>query len=189
MSRSMHIAKSGKQSGRWVTCPAEKKCRIGGTHTTATALQAAKKFAGVSKIEDLTQEHYVDYLKSMLSGNTKPVAPTNTVQPAPRQRRVSSYDSFNQETPDERTERLAREDNEDGKVTFERDFVINSRLRWKAFLNTAMSMDVHIDHKTIGEAGKFFYDGGRNFEFKKEQIRIPEEKVQEFKIRTENYIK
>lgn len=186
----MHIAQRGAKSGQWVTCPAESKCRVGGTHTTASSLQDAKRWAGVPKVADLTQEHYIDYLKSKLSSqtDTSKTVPNPAPSVVARPRRVNSYDSFTAETPDERTERIARENNEDGKVTFERDFTIKSRTRWLAFLNTTMAMDVHIDFDTLRNAGKFFAEGGRNFEFKKEQIRVPEEKVEEFKVRTDYYI-
>lgn len=189
----MHIAQRGAKSGQWVTCPAQSNCRVGGTHTTASALQDAKRWAGVPKVADLTQQHYIDYLKSKLSSSdvTQNSEPVRNVKPSPivrPRRRVNSYDSFTAETPDERDERIARENNEDGKVTFERDFTIKSRTRWLAFLNTTMAMDVHIDFDTLRNAGKFFAEGGRNFEFKKEQIRVPEEKVEEFKVRTDYYI-
>lgn len=183
MSRSMHIAKTGKKAGQWVTCSAETNCRNGGTHTSAAALQSAKKWAGVNKLENLTQEHYIDYLKSRLSKSD-----TETSTPQKDSTIVAKTDHWKKETRDERSARIARENNDDGKVIFEKDFVIKSRLRWKAFLDTAISMDVHIDFDTIGDAGKFFAEGGRGFSFKKEQIRVPKEKVEEFKVRTNYYI-
>jgi hypothetical protein len=67
MTRKMHIAASGKEAGKWVTCDATSKCRVGGTHTTSDSLQAAKKWANKNKISDITQEEYIGFLKDRLN--------------------------------------------------------------------------------------------------------------------------
>jgi hypothetical protein len=67
MTRKMHIAKSGKDSGKWVTCPAQTKCRIGGVHTTSASLKDAKSFAGKKRIGEITYKEYVGYLKTKIA--------------------------------------------------------------------------------------------------------------------------
>jgi hypothetical protein len=42
MSTRKHIAKSGKQQGQWVNCPAGTKCRNGGMHIDDATLQATR---------------------------------------------------------------------------------------------------------------------------------------------------
>lgn len=42
MSTRKHIAKSGKQQGQWVNCPAGIKCRNGGMHIDDATLQATR---------------------------------------------------------------------------------------------------------------------------------------------------
>jgi len=182
----MHIANSGKQVGQWVTCSAIHKCRISGTHTAAATLQDAKKWAGKDKLSELTEADYVDFLKAKLT------APVNTTL-APKYSRSSSspsrkYDFLDHETTDEKTQRFARENDLDGKVEFNKTFSIRTRLRWKAFHQTVIDMGVDIPFEIVKDAGLYFAQGGRDYQFTDFPMRIREDKLDEFKFRIGNYI-
>jgi hypothetical protein len=195
----MHIAGSGKQAGQWVTCPAEEKCRIGGTHTTATSLQEAKKWAGKSKIADLSQQDYIGFLKAKLGSpvgtvveprlteTQNNVTPATVTQDRPRVRR-GPVEFFDRETADERDARYGRENNLDGKVAVTKTFSIRTRLRWRAFYQTVMDMNIEMPLDQIQEAAQYFHQGGRDYEFKDLSMRISKDKVEEFNFRVANYI-
>ena len=179
MSRKMHIAATGKQAGQWVTCAATTQCKVGGAHTTATSLQEAKKWSGKKKLEEVTGQDYVDFLQTKISN---PVAtPTKT---SPKRANVG----LQRETVDERTQRYASENNLDGKVALENDFRIKTRLRWQAFHQAAIQMGVEIPLDKVKEAGQYFAQGGRDFDFKGIEMKIRPEKLQEFKAKTQNYV-
>lgn len=56
MSQKYHIAKSGKQAGKYVACHAEKACRNGGKHIDQTAYNKLSKINNIDDIFTLVEK-------------------------------------------------------------------------------------------------------------------------------------
>jgi hypothetical protein len=178
------------------------RSKVSEAATTSTPDQATS-----AKPANMSQEDYIRSLRQKLADKTRTeqhtVQATAALNERKAQRASQIATSLDErralraqrrdellmgETRDEKDQRYARENNLDGLVPFEQNFSIRTRLRWNAFHETAMEMGVYIPLDTVKEAGRYFAQGGRNFEFKNVPLRLKADKMDEFLFKTQNFI-
>jgi hypothetical protein len=154
-TRKMHIAKSGKQAGQWVSCTAQGMCRNGGTHITDDELKKVKKWSGKKAVADLTIQDHVNYLKEYLN-------PSKIFE--------------DRMTPDEVDQAYTRLDPHNGKVEQSVDLSFGKN-QWMDFLQKSFIYGVDIPLDTVKKGGASFREGNRTLNLKGVQLNGKEESV------------
>jgi hypothetical protein len=165
----MHVASKGKFAGKWVRCPAQGKCRVGGTHVSSEELKEVKKWVEKKKLADVTPQDRVSYKKAVLDGQAAPVSQPvakfehSLVAQLKEERAGKKFPSWDRLSEDERDAAEAMMDNSDGK--FEK--VVNvsfSPNKWRYFVNRTVELDINVPLDALKAGGEQLRNGNRRVE-------------------------
>jgi len=155
-----HIAQSGKNAGRFVSCNASGTCPIGGVHVTTSDLKAIKAHSGKKSVKDLTINDQISYKKAQVSNMLKPQF-------------IGDRKSM---TRDERDQAYGIEHDLDGKTATTAP-VSFTKAQWMNFISKSYMSGVDIPLDVIKAGGANFREGNSRYTVKDMPLRGKQEDI------------